>query len=129
MTRLAGQDSPFRSPSGLDYADDATLAPPTTCGQGFVSDEALPLSQKGSWAARGLRYVDPSLHEVEVRDLKAAEHHEKVTYAERRGDYVIERLERARSPKEVLGVRRARLARRGAAVAQRPAHTRPPRPV
>jgi len=59
-----------------------------------------------SFAARGLRYVDPKLQDVEVRELKSGERKHKTTYADRErcGDYLIDRLGRARSAEEVLGV-------------------------
>jgi hypothetical protein len=59
-----------------------------------------------SYAARGLRYVDPKLQQVEVRELKSGARREKVSYADRTacGKYLIERLERARSAEELLGV-------------------------
>jgi hypothetical protein len=59
-----------------------------------------------AYAARGLRYVDPRLHEVEVRELKSGRRREKITYAERQrcAAYLVERLDRARSAEEILGV-------------------------
>jgi ParB/RepB/Spo0J family partition protein len=59
-----------------------------------------------SYAARGLRYVEPKLQETEVRELKSGARREKVSYADRGrcATYLLERLDRARSADEVLGV-------------------------
>jgi ParB/RepB/Spo0J family partition protein len=59
-----------------------------------------------SYAARGLRYVDPRLQEIEVRELKSGERKEKVTYADRErcAEHLLDRLDRARSAEEVIGV-------------------------
>ena len=58
-----------------------------------------------SYAARGLRYVDPRLQEIEVRELKSGKRKEKITYAERQrcAAHLVERLDRARSADEILG--------------------------
>lgn len=59
-----------------------------------------------AYAARGLRYVDPKLQEIEVKELKSGERKEKISYAERQrcAAYLVERLDRARSAEEILGV-------------------------
>jgi hypothetical protein len=59
-----------------------------------------------AYAARGLRYVDPKLQDVEVGDLKSGVRREKVGYADRRrcAAYLVERLDRARSAEEILRV-------------------------
>jgi len=58
------------------------------------------------YAARGLRYVEPKLQDVEVKELKSGKRKEKVGYADRRrcAAHLVERLERARSAEEILGV-------------------------
>lgn len=63
-------------------------------------------SDAATWAARGLRYVDPRLQDTEVRELKSGEKRTKITYAERRacGEELIARLDRAESGEEILGV-------------------------
>lgn len=59
-----------------------------------------------AYAARGLRYVEPKLHDMEVRELKSGQRKEKVTYADRDScaAYLVERLGRARSAEEIVGV-------------------------
>jgi hypothetical protein len=59
-----------------------------------------------AYAARGLRYVEPKLQDVEVRELKSGARREKVGYADRQrcAAYLVERLDRARSAEEILGV-------------------------
>jgi hypothetical protein len=59
-----------------------------------------------AYAARGLRYVDTKLQDVEVRELKSGAQREKVGYADRQrcAAYLVGRLDRARSAEEVLGV-------------------------
>lgn len=59
-----------------------------------------------AYAARGLRYVEQRLQDVEVKELKSGTRREKVTYAERGrcAAHLVERLDRARSAEEVVGV-------------------------
>lgn len=59
-----------------------------------------------AYAARGLRYVEPKLQDIEVRELKSGRRKEKVNYADRDGcaAYLVERLRRARSAEEIVGV-------------------------
>ena len=59
-----------------------------------------------AYAARGLRYVEPKLQETEIRELKSGARKEKVSYADRGrcATYLLERLDRARSAEEVVGV-------------------------
>jgi Homing endonuclease associated repeat len=59
-----------------------------------------------AYAARGLRYVDTKLQDVEVRELKSGAQREKVGYADRQrcAAYLVGRLDRARSAEEVLGI-------------------------
>jgi len=59
-----------------------------------------------AYAARGLRYVEPKLQDVEVRELKSGERKEKVSYADRGrcAIHLVERLGRARSAEEIVGV-------------------------
>jgi ParB/RepB/Spo0J family partition protein len=59
-----------------------------------------------AYAARGLRYVEPKLQDVEVKELKSGERKEKVSYADRQrcAGHLVERLDRARSAEEIVGV-------------------------
>jgi ParB/RepB/Spo0J family partition protein len=59
-----------------------------------------------AYAARGLRYVEPKLQDTEVRELKSGQRKEKVTYADRDtcAAYLVERLGRARSAEEIVGL-------------------------
>ena len=59
-----------------------------------------------AYAARGLRYVEPKLQDMEIRELKSGQRKEKVTYADRDtcAAYLLERLGRARSAEEIVGV-------------------------
>lgn len=63
-------------------------------------------SDAATWAARGLRYVDPRLQDTAVRELKSGEKRTKITYAARQrcGEELIARLDRAESGEEILGV-------------------------
>jgi hypothetical protein len=57
------------------------------------------------YAAPGLRYADPKLQEIEVRELKSGKRRSKITYPDRQrcAAYLVERLDRARSAEEILG--------------------------
>lgn len=59
-----------------------------------------------NYAARALRYMEPKLQDVEVRELKSGQRKEKLSYADRQrcAAHLVERLDRARSAEEILGV-------------------------
>lgn len=89
---------------------------------------------EAEYVMRGLRYTDPKLQKVEVTTVKSSgEQREKVTYADRAecATYVEERLKRAKTPEQIIGVvlqvlAAARFADQGVVARSKRAYTEVP---